>query len=184
MANFEVHYKNKSASILLMDALEPFFTENIVLACIGTDKCLGDSLGPLIGTLLKQSSFSFPVYGTLEHPIHALNLETKMQIIKKRHPHSTIIAIDACLDNESSIGIIELKPGPIYPGKGLGKTLNPVGDLSIIGIVDSLHDNPKISLHSIRLSLVWKMAHVIVNSLLPLSEEISTKKFERKQKEL
>ena len=47
----------------------------IVFVCIGTDRSTGDSLGPLIGTLLVEKNIHpFHVYGSLENPIHALNL--------------------------------------------------------------------------------------------------------------
>ena len=60
-------------------------TRPIVFVCIGTDRSTGDSLGPLIGTLLEEKSIHpFHVYGTLDHPIHALNLAEKLIEIKDK----------------------------------------------------------------------------------------------------
>ena len=69
-----------------------------VFVCIGSDRVTGDSLGPLVGTRLQYAdNFTLPVYGTLDFPIHALNLKDAMRSIKYFHPYNPIIAIDASL---------------------------------------------------------------------------------------
>ena len=48
--------------------------EDIILVCIGTDRSTGDSLGPLTGSkLLEKNLEHFYIYGTLQHPVHAVN---------------------------------------------------------------------------------------------------------------
>ena len=42
-----------------------------IILCIGSDLVLGDSLGPLIGTLLLKRNVEAYVYGTLGSPITA-----------------------------------------------------------------------------------------------------------------
>ncbi|WP_369323971.1 DUF1256 domain-containing protein [Methanosarcina mazei] len=54
----------------------------------------------------------------------------------------------------------------MHPGKGVGKKLPSVGNISIVGIVDSLKNDTNIALHNIRLSFVMEMAEVIVDSLI------------------
>lgn len=54
----------------------------LVLICIGSDRATGDCLGPLVG----QSLMDFPVYsvyGTLQFPVHAKNLDKTMELIYK-----------------------------------------------------------------------------------------------------
>ena len=68
----------------------------LVLICIGSDRATGDCLGPLVG----QSLMDFPVYsvyGTLQFPVHAKNLDKTMELIYKFHKNPFIIAIDSCL---------------------------------------------------------------------------------------
>ena len=49
---------------------------HIIFLCIGTDRSTGDSLGPLIGYKVKElSSTNIHIYGSLESPIHAKNIE-------------------------------------------------------------------------------------------------------------
>ena len=51
----------------------------IAFACIGTDRSTGDALGPLVGQRLLKLGFDrTPVIGTLEEPLHALNLEERL----------------------------------------------------------------------------------------------------------
>ena len=45
--------------------------------CVGSDLMLGDSLGPLVGTLLKKNKVSSYIYGTLNYPITAKEIEWK-----------------------------------------------------------------------------------------------------------
>lgn len=173
----EVNYRDELSSSLLSEYLKPFLIKDTVLMCIGTDKCIGDCLGPLVGTLLKKKPFPLPIYGTLKSPVHALNINNKTHYIKKMHPSSFIIAIDACLSDEDRIGNIEIRHGPIYPGKGIGKKLPPIGDLSIVGIVDAVNNSKNLSLHSIRLSFIMEMAEVICEAFtLAVNSNVSVTK--------
>ncbi|MTI46817.1 spore protease YyaC [Sporosalibacterium faouarense] len=168
MNNFDetlVHYKNNLSSHILRENLKPFFNEDTIIVCIGTDKCIGDCLGPLVGTLLKKKKFPNLIYGTLNDPIHAVNIKEKIGYIKRIHPSNPVIAIDACLGEEDNVGNIQIRNSPIFPGKGVGKKLPSIGDVSVIGIIDTMNDYSGLSLHSIRLSLVMEMAEVIVNGL-------------------
>jgi len=146
--------------------IKDYITKDSVVVCIGTDRCIGDCLGPLVGTLLKSKNYPLTVYGTVEDPIHALNIDKQLQQIKKAHPGSTIIGIDACLGDTNNIGEIQARDYPIHPGKGVGKVLPDVGDASIIGIVDSSDNNELFTNRNIRLSLIMNMAEVITDALL------------------
>ena len=55
----------------------------IIFLCIGTDRATGDSLGPLIGYKLKNlSQKNIYIYGSLEYPIHSVNLVEILNKIK------------------------------------------------------------------------------------------------------
>lgn len=161
----KVNYKTKLAYYEIAEFIKKYITTNTIIICIGTDKCIGDCLGPLVGTFLEESSFPIPVYGTLESPIHALNIDKKIEEIKKLHPNSTIVGIDACLGDANCIGEIHVRDYPIHPGKGVGKSLPEVGIASIIGIVDSSDNAEFFTSRAIRLSLVFQMAKVISHGL-------------------
>ena len=79
--------------------------KEIIILCIGSDRITGDSLGPLIGQQLSRYRWkNIHIYGTLDAPVHALNLESTLSGIKKRHPSALILAVDASLGSQKHIG--------------------------------------------------------------------------------
>ncbi|MGL5150195.1 MAG: spore protease YyaC [Clostridium sp.] len=166
MSKIKIHYESPLAYYEIAEGIKPFLNDRTIIVCIGTDKCIGDCLGPLVGTLLEDALFPFPVYGTISNPIHALNIDKKLKEIKKLHPNSSIIGIDACLGDIKAIGEIHTRDYAIHPGKGVGKSLPDVGNSSIIGIVDSNDNSEFFSTRSIRLSLILDMAKVISKALV------------------
>ncbi len=134
----------------------------IVIVCIGTDRSTGDALGPLIGTLLSEKPLAnFYVYGTLDDPIHAVNLEERLMNIHQLHDNPFIIGIDACLGRVKSVGIIQIGKGPVKPGAGVNKELPNVGEAHITGIVNVSGFMEFFVLQNTRLNLVLKMAKTI-----------------------
>jgi len=146
-------------------ALDP--DTRIVVLCVGTDRSTGDALGPLVGTELARSgSPLFDVYGTLEDPVHAVNLEETLRRIERTVSRPFIIAVDASLGQLSSVGCIQFGSGPVRPGSGVNKKLPPVGDVHLTGIVNVGGFMEYFVLQNTRLSLVMNMAGVIAHSLL------------------
>lgn len=166
MKKIKTYYDNYLAYYEISNFLKDHIDEKTIIVCIGTDKCIGDCLGPLVGTLLKEKFFPLNVFGTLDSPIHALNLDKKITEILKNYPNHKIIAIDACLGDSKSIGEIHTRNEPIHPGKGVGKTLRSVGDVSIIAIVDSSENIDLFTSRPIRLSFILDMSKVIVDALI------------------
>lgn len=139
----------------------------IIVVCVGTDRSTGDSLGPLVGTALaRENSTLFDLYGTLEEPVHAMNLgDTLLKILRQaRQPF--VIAVDACLGQVSSVGCIQVGSGPVRPGAGVNKELPPVGDIHMTGIVNVGGFMEYFVLQNTRLNLVVKMSEIIAQSIL------------------
>lgn len=154
----------------------PNDNRQIVIVCIGTDRSTGDSLGPLTGTLLSdRKTNNFTVYGTLQDPIHAVNLQEKLDEINKKHNNPFIIAIDACLGKLKSIGSISTAKGPIKPGTALNKKLPDVGDVHISAVVNVSGYMEYLVLQNTRLHIVMNMAKRICNSLQRLDRVITLK---------
>ncbi len=165
MNPIEVHYKNSFATIKIGHYLGGQMSNNSAIVCIGTDKCIVDSLGPLTGTLLSKENLDIDIYGTLEKPVHAININDYLKIIKKKN-YDKVIAIDACLSNKKNQGIIEVREGAITPGKGIGKILPEIGDISIIGVVDSSNRDFHDLVQDTRLSLIYEMAEIICEGIV------------------
>ena len=110
----------------------PFDNINLTFCCIGTDRSTGDTLGPLTGTWLSEHpSFPYEVIGTLQSPLHALNLQQTVDSLQARPKMPYVVAIDACLGKTENIGHIVVERGPLFPGKAVKKELPAIGDLSI-----------------------------------------------------
>lgn len=139
-----------------------------VILCVGTDRVTGDSLGPLVGTFLSayERENRIPVYGTLDSPVHALNLDDSWKQIKKKHPRSQIIAVDASLGSKKHLGYITLGWGSLKPGAGVQKNLSCVGDFFITGIINTSVPEAQTALQNTRLSSVADMACCITHGLL------------------
>lgn len=139
-----------------------------VILCIGTDRVTGDSLGPLVGTFLQAygDCHRLHVYGTLESPIHALNLRQSCRRIKKEHPRSLILAVDASLGTKRHLGYITLGQGSLQPGAGVKKNLEAIGDLFITGIVNTAAPDPQMALQNTRLAPVTRLACCISQGIL------------------
>ncbi|MEV5030042.1 spore protease YyaC [Paenibacillus sp. LPE1-1-1.1] len=138
----------------------------IVVVCVGTDRSTGDALGPLIGTnLSKYRSPHFELFGTLENPVHAMNLDDTLIEINRRYHKPFVVGIDACLGQVSSVGSIQVGVGPVRPGAGVNKDLPPVGDIHITGIVNVGGFMEYFVLQNTRLHLVMKMSDIIALSL-------------------
>ena len=159
----------------LLNTIPP--KQTVVIACIGTDRSTGDSLGPLVGSfLLHRMEAPFYVYGTLDEPIHAVNLHEKLGEINARHENAFVIAVDACLGRLKNVGSVQINQGPLKPGAGVNKKLPEIGDMHINGIVNVSGFMEFFVLQNTRLSLVMKMAQIIAESIYTSSQILERQK--------
>ncbi|RWZ54722.1 spore protease YyaC [Halobacillus fulvus] len=156
-----VHIEEEAMCHTLSDYLYEWLppSKEVVIACIGTDRSTGDAFGPLVGSMLEDQNLeTFRIYGTIEEPLHALNLKEKMAFIEQEHPAPFILAVDACLGKATSVGSVVLGKGTIAPGSALKKDLPPVGDLHISGMVNVSGFMEHVVLQNTRLHVVMQMA--------------------------
>lgn len=141
--------------------------QDLVIVCIGTDRSTGDCLGPLVGTALSKLNHRhhFHLYGTLDEPVHAMNLKDTLETINQTFIDPFIIGIDACLGQTSSVGSIQVVQGPLRPGAGVNKELPPVGDIHVTGIVNVGGFMEYFVLQNTRLSLVMRLSEIISSSI-------------------
>jgi putative sporulation protein YyaC len=134
-----------------------------IILCVGSDLSVGDSLGPLCGTLLKEKlrGLNVYVYGTLSKPITAHEVKYMNSFLRSTHPDSKIIAIDAAVADGGDIGLIKLAKRGLKPGSGANKNLSKVGDVCIMGIVAEKTMFNYSLFSATRLNLVYKMAEII-----------------------
>lgn len=170
--NLSCHYEDlfcfskiESSVSALLHELNKYGAREIIYVCIGTDRATGDCLGPLVGTRLLALLPAANLYGTLQSPVHAKNLEQNLAIIAKSFNNPLIIAVDACLGKAERVGFININKGGLRPGSALNKALPAVGDFHISGVVNMAGFCEHLVLQNTRLFLVDRMAEVIAKSL-------------------
>lgn len=144
----------------------PLFSPPVVV-CVGSDLAVGDSLGPICGSMLKYKTQGIPafIYGTLSSPVTAKEIKYVRAFLKDAHPKSAIIAVDAAVGSEGDIGLMKLLDTPLHPGAGANKKLGAIGDISILGIVAEKSVANYGLLNTTRLNLVYTMAELISDAL-------------------
>ncbi len=141
---------------------------NVLFLCVGTDKIVGDSFGPIVGYMLKElfmGAKNIDIIGDLEKIVSDSNIEDVMNEIVKLYSNPFIVAIDSAISGkEENIGKIIVSSGGICLGQGLGKNRYYIGDMSIKGIVAKNLGTPMKNLANLKatsLGLVLPMADVV-----------------------
>jgi putative sporulation protein YyaC len=181
--NYSYHFEDPGSIIQLEHSIlsflsihNPDYLREVVYLCIGTDRATGDCLGPLVGTRLQMLSRQINLLGTLESPVHAVNLHDQLNKLAENYYNPCIVAIDACLGNVDRIGFINVKEGGLKPGTALKKTLPEVGDFHISGVVNVGGFLEHLVLQNTRLHTVYKMAETISKGIYLAQHKINLQK--------
>ena len=156
-----------------------------VVVCVGSDLAIGDSLGPITGSMLryKTQGLSVFLYGTLSAPVTAKEIVYMRSFLKETHRDSPIIAIDAAVGNEGDIGLIKINDSPLLPGAGANKKLGAIGNMSIMGIVAEKSLTNYGLLNTTRLNLVYTMSEIISDAISSLLWEYCSRQNAQDKKE-
>ncbi len=157
--------------------------KNILFVCIGNGKIIGDSLGPLIGTVLEknkrliQNNVKIDVIGTFENPILYYNVEEFIKNIDSQD-YSEIVIIDSALGSKENIGKVMITPAEILIGVGVNRGRMVKGDIILKGVVGINYNN--ISRNLIELeSVEAKQVENIASKMLDIIYSIIFRKTER-----
>lgn len=166
---YAFHYYNTLAEtgiyMALRNILGPISAPPVVL-CIGSDLAVGDSLGPITGTMLqKRGDYRGFLYGSLKVPVTAKEVRYVESFLRKTHPQSKIIAVDAAVGDEADIGLVKVVAGPLRPGAGANKRLGRIGDVSVLGIVAKKTAFSYSLLNLTRLNMVYSMADSVSGAI-------------------
>ena len=158
-------------SIVLREKIKDLEISKLIFLCIGTDRVIGDSFGPLVGYKLKylfKDEENIKVLGTLNNIICAHNISGIIKDINATYPDSFLIAIDAALSNTNNIGRVLVSKNSINVASGFNRNNIYVGDVSIKGIVSKNMNNPKYNfklLQNTPLNLIMNMADAVAEGI-------------------
>ena len=133
-------------SLILREKTRDLELSKLIFLCIGTDRVIGDSFGPLVGYKLEKlykNESNIKVIGTLQNIICMQNALGTIDKIYNTYEEPFIIVIDAALSNTNSIGIIVVSKNKMNIGASFRKKNIYVGDISIKGIVSKDLASPK-----------------------------------------
>ena len=83
MGEFEAERFAVNLNQLIAEAMAEKQKAGVIFLCIGTDRSTGDSLGPLVGHKLRKCRLKkAAVIGTLDKPVHAMNLEVSKELME------------------------------------------------------------------------------------------------------
>lgn len=152
---------------LSLKKIMPEINQTPIILCIGSDLSVGDSLGPVTGTKIKEKlvGLNCYVYGTLSKPITAHEIKYLNDFLKSTHPECPIIAIDAAVGLAGDIGLIKVSKKSMKPGSGANKKLSKVGDISIMGIVAEKSVFNYSLFSATRLNIIYKMSEIIAEGV-------------------
>lgn len=138
---------------------------NIIFCCIGTDRVIGDCIGPITGSLLKSKINSENIYGDLDENLTFNNINKKISEINSKFKNPFIIAVDAALSDKKNIGKIFVEDGGIFIGKGLNKRKRKVGNIGIKVVVGKDYNDNDLNFKTLQ--------NVSLNQIIYLSKIIS-----------
>lgn len=149
--------------------------DNRILLCIGTKNCIGDSLGPLVGEILKKQlrEKNIQVLGNMKESISYNNINNTLEMINNKYKNPYIIAVDSALSKKEYIGSIVTIKENIVLGSALGKCRYKIGNIGIKGIVGEKRETLRENLISLRtvpketiMSLAFKISEQIYYSII------------------
>ncbi len=139
---------------------------NVLFLCIGSEKISGDSLGPIVGTLLREKyKLPYPVIGCEDMPVNGVNIDKYKNYVHRFFPAHRIIAIDAALGDKGDIGRIRYRRGGVRAGGALGLNNQPVGELAILGVVGERGGEPMQTLLNTPFERVVSLAERIAQAI-------------------
>ena len=152
-----------------------------VIVCVGSDLVIGDSLGPLTGTMLtyKTQGLGAYVYGTLQSPVTAKEVRYLKEFLRRTHPNCPIIAIDAAVGKSADIGLIKVLAQPLAPGSGANKNLGKFGDATIMGVVAEKSMGNYALFNGTRLRLIYEMANQISDGVATLLYDYASRAYHK-----
>lgn len=141
----------------------------IVVVCFGTPSIAGDALGPYVGSALIEK-YRLPcfVYGTLNRPLTAKNMDEYLPAIFAMHPSAVMLTVDASLGKKERVGKFAFRDDGVCPAAvgGRKRRYGDVGVLGVVGVNDGNYMHELLNANGVEVSkLADKIAFLIFSAI-------------------
>jgi len=143
---------------------------DVVILCIGTNKIIGDSIGPVVGQKLKEQKMKETVciYGDMIKTINFKNAKEVIENIFKTYQKPFIITVDSALGIKTMVSKIVVNKGIVRLGKSLGRSICYASHITIKGVVgenkNTYEDNIKV-LNEVKPELIWYLSNIMAEGI-------------------
>ena len=134
MRNFETYVTNLKRKTSLINK------DKILFICIGKSEILWDSIGPLVGSYLKDKLGSNKVLGDINH-----NICTKWDLMYHypKIKNKFVVAIDTALSAKEMDGEIFISNSSTIMGSAFNRPNGVIGDISIKAAISDFANKDK-----------------------------------------
>lgn len=152
---------------------------NIVILCVGTNKLMGDSVGPIVGqklTRLLNNKDNIKIYGSMKQTLNLKNAKQILEEINNQYTKPFIITIDAALGPKERIETIFISNGKIKIGGALGHEIEYFSHINIKAIVGEYQKNIQKNfdtLNGIQRKSVQQLSNQITYQVCQMVEKIN-----------
>ena len=155
------------------------FTE-IIFLCVGTNKIIGDMIGPMVGEDLKNRIYKntkkeIVVFGNMQSTLNLKNAEKIISNIKKSYINPFIITIDTALGNEKNLKKIYITQGEIEIGKAVSRGIKYESHINIKGVVgrySSVTEKNINTLKNVKPEAIFYLSSIISNGITEVIKNI------------
>lgn len=138
----------------------------LLFLCIGSEKISGDSVGPIVGSILKNRyKLPCPILGTEDKPVNGVNLPHYIENIRTVFPNHRIIAIDSAVGSKKDMWTIKIKKGGVVAGGAITSKNPRIGDIGILAVVGEKNDDVLSTLLQAPLDRVERIAERIAKTI-------------------
>ena len=157
--------------------MKPF--SDIVILCVGTNKLIGDSVGPIVGQklarLLKNKQNVW-IYGNTKRNLNLKNAKQILKQIQITHKQAFVITIDAALGPKEMIENTWIGSGIVKIGEALDKQIQYFSNITIKGIVGEYQNNLKQdyqTLNEVNRNRIHRLSNQITYEVCQIIEQIN-----------
>lgn len=157
--------------------MKPF--SDIVILCVGTNKLIGDSVGPIVGqklTRLLKDKQNVWIYGNTKQNLNLKNAKQVLRQIQITHKQAFVITIDAALGPKEMIEDTWIGSGIVKIGEALDKQIQYFSNITIKGIVGEYQNNLKRdyqTLNKVNRNSIHRLSNQITYEVCQIIEQIN-----------